>query len=124
VCRVGEPRGFDSDTSEKRDFAFDPVDKQIGQGIDDIAAHRAAEAAAVQQNDILARLLDQQMVETDLAELVDDDRGSGHVGLFQNMIEHGRFAAAEKTGQQRHRNQRGWFGRAHRAVLSRQSRTI
>ena len=103
--RIGEPGGLDRHTGEERDLAFDPVDEQIGQGVDDVIAHRAAEAPAVEQHDVLARPLDEEMVETDLAELVDDDRGRGHVGLFQHMIEHGRLAAAEKTGQQSYRDQ-------------------
>jgi len=45
------------------------------------------------------------MVETDLPEFVDDDRRRGHAGLLQDMIEHGRFAAAEKAGQQSYRDQ-------------------
>ena len=120
--RIGEAGGLDHDAGEERDLALDPVDKQIGQGVDDVAAHGAAQAAAVQQHDILARPLDQQMVEADLAELVDDDRGRRHAGLLQHMIEHRRLAAAEKAGQQGDRDQGGWFGRGHERCSLRDGR--
>jgi hypothetical protein len=55
---IGETGGFDGDTGEERDLALDPVDEKVGQGVDNVVAHRAAEAAAVQQQDILARPLD------------------------------------------------------------------
>ena len=42
-------------------------------------------------------------VEPDLADLVDDDGGRRHLGLLQHMIEDGRLAAAEKSGQQGYR---------------------
>jgi hypothetical protein len=45
------------------------------------------------------------MVDANLTEFVDDDRGRGHAGLLEHMIEHGRLAAAEKTGQQGHGDQ-------------------
>ena len=114
--RIGETGGFDRDAGEIWDFALDPVDKQVGQGVDDVAAHGAAQTPAVEQDDILVRPLDQQVVEADLAELVDDDRRGGHVGLLQHVIEHRRLAAAEKAGQQRDRDQRGRFGRGHEAA--------
>jgi hypothetical protein len=113
VCRIGEAGGLDHDAGEPRDLALGAVDKQARQGVDDVVAHRAAQAAAVEQHDILARPLDQQMVETDLAEFVDDDRCCHHAGLLQHMVEHGRLAAAEKTGQQGCGDQRRGFCRAH-----------
>ena len=60
------------------------------------------------------RALDQEMVDADLAELVDDDRGRGHLGLLQHVVQDGGLAAAEKAGQQGHRDQRRGFGRVHR----------
>src|SRR5437660_9368214 len=41
----------------------------------------------VEQHDILARPLDQEMVQTDLAEFVDDDRRCRHAGLLQDVVE-------------------------------------
>jgi len=40
------------------------------------------------------------MVETDLAEFINDHRGRRHAGLLQHVVEHGRLAASEKTCQQ------------------------
>ena len=102
---IGKPGGLDRDAGEKRNLALDPIDKQVGQGVDDVAAHCAAQTPTVQQHDILARTLDEKMVEPDLTELVDDDRGRRHAGLLQYVVEHGCLPAAEKAGQQGHRNQ-------------------
>jgi len=98
--RIGQAGGLDYDTGEPRDLALGPVDKQARQGVDDVVAHGAAQAAAVEQHDIFGRPFDQEMVETDLAEFVDDHRGRRHAGLLQHVVEHGRLAAAEKTCQQ------------------------
>jgi hypothetical protein len=102
---VRETGRLDRDAGEIRDLAFDPIDKQGGQGIDNIAADCAAEAAAVEQHDILARAFDEKMIEANLAELVNDNRCCRHARLFQHVIEYGRLAAAEKTGQQGHWDQ-------------------
>jgi hypothetical protein len=111
--RVGEAGGLDHHTAEKRDLSFNAVDKEAGQGIDDVVARRAAETPAVEQHDLLARPLDEQMVETNLAKLVDDHRRRGHPGLLQHVIEHCRLAADEKPGQQGCGDQRRGFCRAH-----------
>ena len=104
--RIGQAGRLDHRAGEIGHPPLDPVDEQIGQRVDDVAAHRAAQAAAVQQYDILGRAFDQQVVEADLAELVDDDRGRRHAGLLQHVVQQRRLAAAEKPGQHRHRNAR------------------
>ena len=116
--RVGEAGGLDRDAREERDLTLDPIDKEVGQGVDDVIAHGAAQAAAVEQHHILARTLDEQMVEANLAEFVDDDRRRRHAGLFQHVVEHGCLAAAEKAGQQGYRDQRGRFIRVHMTAHS------
>ena len=103
--RVGEAGGLNRDAGEERNLALDPVDEEVGQSVDDVVAHRAAQTTAVEQDDILARAFDQQMVKADFAKFVDDHRRRGHAGLLQHMIENGRLAAAEKTGQQGYRDQ-------------------
>ena len=45
--------------------------------VDQVAAHGAAQAAGREQHHAVLDVLDQQMVEADLAELVDDDGGLG-----------------------------------------------
>jgi hypothetical protein len=52
-----------------------------------VAAHRAAQAARVQRHHaFVVGLLDQQMVEADLAELVDDDGGVGQFRPAQQLV--------------------------------------
>jgi hypothetical protein len=100
--RIGQAGGLDHDAGEPGDLALGPLDEhsRSRQCVDDVVAHRATQAAAVEQHDILARPFDQQMVETDLTKFVDDHRGRRHAGLLQHMVEHGRLAAAEETCQQ------------------------
>jgi hypothetical protein len=57
--RIGEPGRLDDDPSEMRYPALHPAYEQIDQSLGDVAAHRAAQAAAVEQHDIFARPLDQ-----------------------------------------------------------------
>ena len=103
--RVGEPRGLDHDALERRDHAVLAAAEEVLQRAQQVAARRAAEAAALQLDDVLAGLPHQRMVEADLAELVDDDGGVGEGGLAQQAGEHGRLAAAEEAGEDRDRDQ-------------------
>src|SRR5260370_667280 len=66
--RVGKPRGLDDDGVE---FAFAP--HQALDDANEIAAHRAADAAVVHLEDFLVGPHDQVIVDPDLAELIDDD---------------------------------------------------
>jgi hypothetical protein len=50
------------------------------------------------------------VVETDLAELVDDDGGALEVGLSQQMAQQRRLATAEKPGEDQDRNHDGTNG--------------
>ena len=75
--RIGEAGGLDDDAAQPGDAAGLQAVDQIGERIDEIAAHRAAQAAVGELDDAVGRLLDQQMVDRDVAELVDDD---GRVG--------------------------------------------
>ena len=79
-----------------------PID-QIGERVDEIAAHRAAEAAVGKLDDPVGRTLDQQMVDRDVAELVDDDGRIGERRVLEQPVEQRRLAGAEKTGQHRDR---------------------
>ncbi len=78
-----------------------PVD-QIGQRIDQFAAHRAAQAAVGKLDHAIGRLLHQQMVDGDIAELVDDDGRVGKRRILQQPVEQRRLAGTQKTGE--HRN--------------------
>ncbi len=62
-------------------------------------------------------MLDQQVVEADLAELVDDDGGVGERGIVQQAVEQRGLAGAEKAGEHGERDRRNRaarpFRRAH-----------
>ena len=60
--------------AERRHRAARALRVEVGQRLHEIAAHRAAEAAGVEQHHVLRRRGDEQVVDADLAELVDDDR--------------------------------------------------
>ena len=90
--RIGEPGGFDDDALQRLDApGLEPVD-QVGQRIHQLAAHRAAQAAVGKLDHALARLLNQQMINADLAELVDDDRRIAQRRIFQKPVEKRRLA--------------------------------
>ena len=74
--RIGEAGGLQDHAAEA--WRGRCRDRAAGvQRVDQIAAQRAAQAAALQQHHVVVDRLDQQMVEADLAELVDDDGGVG-----------------------------------------------
>ena len=101
--RVGKAGRFDDDPFQRGDAAcLQPVD-QIGECVDEIAAHGAAEAAVGKLNDAIGRALDQQMVDRDVAELVDDDRRVGQRRIPKQPVEQRRLAGSQETGQHRDR---------------------
>jgi hypothetical protein len=57
----------------------------------------------VQQRQPLLSSLDQQVVEADLAELVDHHRGLLHGRVAEQVAQHGGLAAAQEAGQHRDR---------------------
>ena len=102
--RIGEPGGLDDDAAQSCDAAaLQPVD-QVGERIDEIAAHRAAKAAVGKLDDAVGRLLDQQMVDRHVAKLIDDDGRVGECGIPEQPVEQRRLAGAEKAGQHRDGN--------------------
>ena len=101
--RIGKAGGLDGDAPIGRDRARPATLVQRLDGIDQIAAHGAADAAAFQQHRILEGGLDQQMIEADLAEFVDDHRGVGHAGMLEQPVQQRRLAAAEKASDERRR---------------------
>ena len=101
--RIGQPRRFDRDASERRQGAGRaPLPQQI-ERVGDIAAHRAADAAIGQQHRILDRRFHQQMIQADGAELVHDHRRVGQIGMAQQPVQKRGLAAAEEPGDDRHR---------------------
>ncbi len=63
----------------------------------------------------VADMLDQEMIEADLAELVDDDGGLGERRIAQQPVEQRGLAGTEKAGEHRERNR---FGRALRRAFA------
>ena len=96
---IGETRGLDRDAAERRQFAGLAALPQHVERIGDVAAHRAADAAVLQQHRVLDRLLDQQMIQSHRAELVDDHHGVGKRGLAQQVVQHRGLAAAQEAGE-------------------------
>jgi len=118
---IGEAGGLDHHAA-KRHPSVVAVAQQLFERRDQIAAHRAAQAAARQHDHAVADILHQQVIETDLAELVDEHGGVGERGIFKQLVEQRGLAGAEKTGEhgERDRLQRlaGTRGGACRHALS------
>ena len=110
-CRTGAGSARPVVSMTTRVSACDPAGlqavDQIGQRVDQVAAHRAAEAAVGELDDAVRRLLDQQMVDRDVAELVDDDGRVGERRILQQPVEQRRLAGAEEAGQHRDRYRMG-----------------
>ena len=97
---IGQAGGLDHHALERRDLAARALEEQLAHGAHEVAAHRAAQAARVQRHHaFVVGLLDQQMVEANLAELVDDDGGVGQFGPAQQLVEQRGLAAAEEARQ-------------------------
>ena len=85
-----------------------------------IVADAAADAAALQQHDRLVHALDQQMVEPDLAELVDEHHRARISAATQQPLQQRRLPAAEEAGQDVDRDRRWSAGaRIHQPRCSR-----
>ena len=110
---IGQARGLDHDPPEVRDLALGPAFEQAAERVHQIAAHGAAEAAARQQYHVFPRSLDQEMIQADLAELVDHDCRVAELRPRQQVFEQGRLAAAEKAGQHRNRQALGRLDFVH-----------
>jgi len=99
VCSTGagSARPVVSSTARRKLMAsIVEVAQQVFQGADEVAAQRAAQAAALQHHHIVVDRFDEQMVKPDLAELVDDDDGVGERRVLQQAIEQRRLAGARK----------------------------
>ncbi len=66
---------------------------------DEIAAHRAADAAVVHLEHFLVGADDEIVVDADFAEFIDDDGEFPAVVLGQNAVQKRRLAGAEIAGE-------------------------
>ena len=57
------------------------------------------DAATAQLDDVLCQLGHHQVVDADLAKLVDDQRGVLQQRMLQRMLQQGRLATAQMTGE-------------------------
>ena len=104
VCRIGAGSArpvVSTKTRSKSAIIFLTLEDQALQGVEQIAAHRAAEAAAVQQNGFLIDLGDEGVVDADLAEFIDNHRHPVHFRVLDQFAEQRRFAGAKKAGDHR-----------------------
>ena len=93
---VGEAGGLDQDAVE----AARPLHQALDDA-DQVAAHRAADAAVVHLVDLLVGFDDEVVVDADLAELVDHDGVALAVVLAEDAVEERRLAGAEIAGEHR-----------------------
>src|SRR5581483_3606300 len=89
---------LDDEAAEGRDLAAFPPRIEVAQRLAQIAANGAAETAASQQHDVVVEPAQQVMVESDLAELVDEHRGIVELLRAQQALEQRGLAAAQKSG--------------------------
>jgi hypothetical protein len=102
--RIGETAGLDEHARKSGDFTPQATHEQIAQAARQFAADAAAQATRSENDDVLVNLVDQIVVDGDLAELVDQHCGVGQRRLPQEMIEQRRFSGTEKAGQDGYRN--------------------
>src|SRR2546425_908813 len=75
--------------------------QHVLQGLRQVGADLEAEAAGLEFDEAVLARFDQLVVETDLAELIDDDGRARKCALAQQMAEDRRLAAAEEAGENR-----------------------
>ena len=103
---IGKSGRLDQNPRKRRHFAAIAPGQKPAQRLLQIAAQRAADTAARENSDFPLDRLHQEMVERDLAKLIDDHGTVAHVGMAQQFVEQSRFAAAEKPGDHRDRQAR------------------
>src|SRR5262249_30278255 len=98
---IGQPAGFDYDAIERRALARVTPLPQGLQGLRPGAARFSAHGARLGFGETVLARLDELVVETDFAELIDDDGRARKSALAQQMAEDRRLAAAEEAGENR-----------------------
>ena len=96
---IGETGRFDDDAFEIRHLSVGALEIKIAQCLHHIARHRAANAAVRHDHDVVRGFAYQQMVDRHGTKFVDQYRRFLHRRMFQQAIEQGGFAAAEKARQ-------------------------
>ncbi len=102
---IGQPGGFNDHALEVQQ-ALALLGGQQLQGLAQVLADRAADAAVVHLDDVFLGVVDQDLVvDVFLAELVLDHGDFLAVGFGQDALEQCGFAGAEEAGQDGHGNQ-------------------
>jgi hypothetical protein len=104
--RVREAGRLDDHAPEGRDAAVVALAQQVLEGGDEIAPHGAAEASGGEQHEAFLHRLDEEVVEADLAELVDDHDRVGERRILEETVEQRRLAGAEKARENREGDRR------------------
>ncbi len=108
--RIGQARRLDQHPVI-RDLAGLASALQIEQRGHEVTAHRAAQAAGGQRQQGLVAAGDQFVIQADLAEFVDDDRGAREGRVAQDAPDQRGLATAEKAsddGDRDHGVRRRW----------------
>ncbi|MCP1845604.1 hypothetical protein J2R78_008638 [Bradyrhizobium sp. USDA 4538] len=103
--RICEPCRLDDNAVEGSAAPHQPCDDP-----DEVTAHRAADAAVVHLENLLVRVDDEIVVDTDLSEFVHDHRKPPAVRLGEDAVQKRRLAGAEIAGQNRDGNPRCSIG--------------
>src|SRR5215218_3501621 len=94
---------LDDDAIQPRYLALLVHVEESQEGSDEILPGGAAYAAAREQNRALVDPAQEVVVQTNLAELVDENGSVGHRRLREHPPQERRLAAAEEAGHDRHR---------------------
>ena len=100
--RVGQAAGLDEHAAKWLDLPAQRQHEQVPQRIDHRAADRAAQAAALDQHDVVLGQAHQVVVHAHVAILVDDHHRVRIGRFLQQAVEQRRLAAAQKPGQYGH----------------------
>ena len=97
---IRQPGRLDDDPIEARDQALGSPRVEIDQRLGELAAHGAADASGIEQDDVLVDPIEEMVVQPDLAELVDEDRRALQGRVGEQVAQQRRLARPEKAGQQ------------------------
>ena len=110
VCRIGrgigEARCLDHHALEVRHLAALALHHHAPQGLLQVAARDAAQAAIAEQHGLVGARAHQRVVDADGAELVHHHRGPCAFRRGEKALEQRGLAGAEKAGHHGHRNAR------------------
>ena len=97
--RIGNASGLDHDPVQRGNLMARRTPEQLLQRPNQVALHAAAHTPRVEQHDGIIHLLDQVVVDPDVAQFIDQHRRARQRWLRQQMVEQGAFARPQKTGQ-------------------------